>query len=146
MTMQHPKPVALTVPTPAMPTTAPYAAALLRITMGVLFLAHAVWWKIVTAGMVHVVPWFVSQGYPAWFAWFVTGLELLGGVLLILGWRTREVALVLAVLMAGITWQQFPNGWIYTSTHGGWEYPAFWTIALIAQAGLGAGAWAVRRR
>lgn len=125
-----------------MPPTAPYAAALLRIVMGALFLAHAVWWKLLTAGMGHVVPWFVAQGYAAWFAWFVTLLELAGGLALILGWRVREVALVMAALMAGIVWQQFPNGWIYTATHGGWEYPAFWMAALLAQAGLGAGAFA----
>lgn len=131
-----------------MPATAPYAATLLRVTMGVLFLAHAIWWKVVTAGMVHVVPWFVSQGYPAWFAYAVTALEAAGGLALILGVRVREVSLVLAGLMAGIVVQQFPNGWIYTSTHGGWEYPAFWTVALIAQAGLGAGAlaWDTRPR
>lgn len=128
-----------------MPATAPYAALLLRVTMGVLFLAHAVVWKIWTAGMVHVVPWFVSQGYPGWFAWFVTGLEAAGGIALILGWRTRWVALGLALLMAGIVRQQFGNGWIYTSTHGGWEYPAFWTMALIVQSLLGPGALAVGR-
>jgi putative oxidoreductase len=129
-----------------MPATAPYAALLLRVTMGLLFLAHAFIWKIWTAGMVHVVPWFVSQGYPAWFAWFVTGLEAAGGIALILGWRTRWVALALALLMAGIVRQQFGNGWIYTSTHGGWEYPAFWTIALVAQAMLGPGALAWKPR
>lgn len=129
-----------------MPATAPHAAALLRVVMGVLFLAHAVWWKLLTAGMEHVVPWFVSQGYPAFLAWVVTLLELAGGIALILGWRVREVSLVLAALMAGIVWQQFPNGWIYTSTHGGWEYPAFWLAALIVQAGLGPGAFALRRR
>ena len=125
-----------------MPQSAPYAAALLRVVMGALFLAHAVWWKLLTAGMGHVVPWFVAQGYPAWFAWFVTLLELAGGLALILGWRVREVALLMAALMAGIVWQQFPNGWIYTAPHGGWEYPAFWMAALITQAGLGAGAFA----
>jgi putative oxidoreductase len=26
---------------------------------------------------------------------------------------------------------------------GGWEYPAFWTVTLLVQAGLGAGAWAL---
>ena len=126
-----------------MPATAPYAAALLRLAMGTLFLAHALVWKVGTAGMTeHVVPWFVHHGYPAWFAWFVTALEAAGGLALLLGWRTREVALVMAGLMAGITWHQFPNGWLYTFTHGGWEYPAFWTVALVAQAGLGAGAFA----
>jgi putative oxidoreductase len=129
-----------------MPPLAPYAATLLRVTMGILFLAHAIWWKVVTAGMEHVVPWFVSQGYPAWFAWAVTGLETAGGIALLLGWRVALVAPVLAALMAGITWQQFPNGWIYTSTHGGWEYPAFWTVALVAQAMLGAGAFSLDGR
>ena len=127
-----------------MPATAPYAALLLRVTMGLLFLAHAIIWKLWTAGMVHVVPWFVSQGYPGWFAWFVTAMEALGGLALILGWRVRWVALAMAMLMAGIIRQQFPNGWIYTSTHGGWEYPAFWTVALLAQAMLGPGALAWR--
>lgn len=129
-----------------MPATAPYAALLLRVTMGVLFLAHALVWKVWTTGMAHVVPWFVSQGYPAWFAWFVTALEVAGGLALILGWRTRWVALVLALLMAGIVRQQFGNGWIYTATHGGWEYPAFWTVALIVQAMLGPGALAWKPR
>lgn len=129
-----------------MPATAPYAALLLRLAMGLLFLAHALVWKIMTAGMGHVVPWFVSQGYPAWFGWFVTALELSGGMALILGWRTRWVALGLALLMLGITREKFSNGWIYTSNGGGWEYPAFWTVALIVQAMLGAGALAWRGR
>ncbi len=129
-----------------MPATAPYAALLLRVTMGLLFLAHAFIWKLWTAGMVHVVPWFVSQGYPSWFAWFVTAMEALGGIALILGWRIAWVAPALALLMSGIVVQQWPNGWIYTSTHGGWEYPAFWTAALLAQAMLGPGAFAWRGR
>ncbi len=128
-----------------MPATAPYAALLLRVTMGVLFLAHALWWKVITVGMGGIQAWFVSQGYPWWFAWVVTGAEAAGGAALILGWRTRLVAPVLAALMAGIAWHQFPNGWIYTSANGGWEYPAFWTVALLVQAGLGAGALAFRR-
>jgi len=127
-----------------MPATAPYGAAVLRVSMGLLFLGHAVYWKAITAGMGHVVPWFVSQGYPAWFAWVVTFAEGLGGLALLLGWRTRWVALALAALMAGITWEKSPNGWLYTNAGGGWEYPAFWTAALLAQAMLGSGAFAWR--
>ncbi|MBK1658937.1 DoxX family protein [Paracraurococcus ruber] len=128
-----------------MPATAPYAAALLRIAMGVLFLAHAILWKTITAGMTtHVIPWFIGHGYPAWFGWFVTLMEAAGGLLLILGWQTRWVALAMAGLMAGIVWHQFPNGWLYTRPLGGWEYPAFWMVALLAQAGLGPGAFAWR--
>jgi putative oxidoreductase len=125
---------------------APFAPTLLRLTMGTLFLAHGFLWKIVQTGPQHVVPWFVSQGYPAWFAWVVIALEISGGIALILGWRVRIVALMLAGLMAGIVAQQFPNGWIYTYQHGGWEYPAFWTLALIALAMLGGGRLALDNR
>lgn len=128
-----------------MPATAPYAATLLRVVMGVLFLAHSLWWKVLGFGMAGVQAWFESQGYPGWFAWAVTALEAAGGIALILGWQIRVVALVLAGLMAGIVWQQFPNGWMYTSRNGGWEYPAFWMTALLVQAGLGPGVWAWRR-
>jgi len=130
-----------------MPPTAPYAATLLRVTLGVLFLAHSLLWKVATAGMTtHIVPWFVEHGYPAWFAWFVTAMEAVGGVLLILGWRTRIVAPAMAALMAGIVWHQFPNGWLYTNPLGGWEYPAFWMTALLVQTGLGPGAFALGGR
>jgi putative oxidoreductase len=36
------------------------------------------------------------------------------------------------------------NGWLFTSPNGGWEYPAFWTVALVVQALLGDGAFALR--
>jgi len=103
-------------------------------------------WKLVQAGPQHVIPWFVSHGYPAWFGWAVIAAETGGGLLLLLGLGTRPVCLGLAALMAGITWHQSPNGWIYTSQFGGWEYPAFWAVALIVQAGLGPGRLALDNR
>ena len=65
-------------------------------------------------------------------------------MLLILGVRTRIVALVLLPVLSGATWAHAGNGWLFTSPNGGWEYPAFWTIALIVQALLGDGAYAVK--
>jgi len=35
-------------------------------------------------------------------------------------------------------------GFFFTNPHGGWEFPAFWSIALIVQALLGDGAYALR--
>ncbi len=32
---------------------------------------------------------------------------------------------------------------MFTAQGGGWEFPAFWTVALLVQAGLGAGAHAL---
>jgi putative oxidoreductase len=65
-------------------------------------------------------------------------------VLLILGVRTRVVALALVPVLLGATWAHSGNGWLFTSPHGGWEYPAFWTVTLIVQALIGDGALPLR--
>jgi putative oxidoreductase len=38
------------------------------------------------------------------------------------------------------------NGWLFTSSGGGWEYPAFLVAASLAHGLLGEGAWAVHGR
>ena len=35
-------------------------------------------------------------------------------------------------------------GWVFSSEGGGWEFPAFWSIALVVQALLGNGAYAAK--
>jgi len=35
-------------------------------------------------------------------------------------------------------------GFFFTNPHGGWEYPAFWIVALLVQSLLGDGAYALR--
>ncbi|MES1149639.1 MAG: LysR family transcriptional regulator, partial [Bradyrhizobium guangdongense] len=36
------------------------------------------------------------------------------------------------------------SGFFFSNPKGGWEFPAFWAIALLAQALLGDGAYALR--
>ena len=126
-----------------MPETAPYAAALLRIAQGVLFLAHGAVLKLGTFGLAGTMGYFASIGYPAGLGAVVIAAEVLGGLALIAGLATRWVSLALVPLMLGAMLQHTGNGWVFSATGGGWEYPAFWTAALLAQAGLGAGAWAL---
>lgn len=126
-----------------MPETAPYAAALLRIAQGVLFLAHGAVLKLGTFGLAGTMGYFASIGYPAGLGAVVIAAEILGGLALIAGLATRWVSLALVPLMLGAMLQHTGNGWVFSATGGGWEYPAFWTAALLAQAGLGAGAWAL---
>ena len=126
-----------------MPETAPYAAALLRIAQGVLFLAHGAVLKLGTFGLAGTMGYFASIGYPAGLGAVVIAAEILGGLALIAGFATRWVSLALVPLMLGAMLQHTGNGWVFSATGGGWEYPAFWTAALLAQAGLGAGAWAL---
>ncbi|MCO6414961.1 DoxX family protein [Siccirubricoccus sp. KC 17139] len=126
--------------------TTPYAALLLRVSMGVLFLAHGLVLKILTFGFVGVMGYFGSLGYPPILGAVVAIAETLAGIALILGVAVRPVALALVPLMIGATLQHIGNGWVFSAAGGGWEFPVFWTVLLVVQAGLGAGAHALDLR
>ena len=123
--------------------TAPYAAFALRVSLGVMFVAHALL-KVFVFTVPGTVQFFGSLGLPAVVAYATIAAELIGGALLILGVRTRWVALALVPIMLGATWAHAGNGWLFSAPKGGWEYPAFWTIALLVQSLLGDGAHALR--
>ncbi len=124
-------------------STAPYGIALLRVSLGVLFLAH-VGLKIFVFTIPGFVAYFASLGLPALFAYGVIALELAGGLALILGIYAPWVALPLALEMFGtIVMVHGANGWLFTNKGGGWEYPAFWAVSLIALSLLGDGALAL---
>ena len=121
--------------------TAPYAALVLRVSLGIMFMAHALL-KILVFTLPGTAQFFASVGYPAWLAYPVTGAELIGGALLIGGVYSRWVALALVPVLLGAAAVHWGNGWLFTAKNGGWEYPAFWTVTLIVQALLGNGAFA----
>ena len=123
--------------------TAPYATLLLRIALGVLFLAHASM-KLFVFGPAGTVRFFGGLGLPAELAYAAIALEVVGGVALILGVWTRAVALVLVPhILATIWFVHGAKGWVFSASGGGWEFPAFWAIALLALALLGDGARAL---
>ena len=122
---------------------ASYAALLLRVSMGVMFIAHGALLKLLEYGVAGTVGYFVSIGYPAFVAYLVIGAEIVGGLMLILGLKVRLVALALVPLMIGATLQHIPNGWMFGYQGGGFEFPLFWTVALLVQALLGNGAHAL---
>lgn len=125
--------------------TAPYAALLLRVGLGLLFLAHGLLLKVLTFGVAGTVGYFQSLGYPGTFAYLVILGEIGGGLALILGAYTRVIAVLLLPILIGATLQHIPNGWMFAAKGGGWEFPAFWTILLVVQALLGDGAYALGR-
>jgi putative oxidoreductase len=124
--------------------TAPYAALLLRLSLGALFLAHAglKLFVFTPAGTAH---FFGSVGLPPALAYVTIAAEVVGGIALILGLWTRAVALaVTPILLGAIFAVHGAAGFFFTNANGGWEFPAFWAIALIVQALLGDGAYALR--
>jgi putative oxidoreductase len=124
-------------------TTTPYAAALLRVSMGLLFLAHGAVLKLGTFGLAGTMGYFGSIGYPPVLGAVVIAAEILGGLALVAGIGVRVVSLAFVPLMLGALLQHAGNGWVFSAPGGGWEFPAFWTVALLVQAGLGAGACAL---
>jgi putative oxidoreductase len=124
--------------------TAPYAALLLRLSLGALLLAHGLLLKVLTFGIPGTVGYFASIGYPGFFAYLVVLGEIGGGLALILGLWTRPIALLLLPILIGATLQHVGNGWMFAAKGGGWEFPAFWTVMLVVQALLGDGAFALR--
>lgn len=122
---------------------APYAVTLLRIALGVMFLAHSVVLKLLVYTLPGTAAFFESLGLPGWFAYAVFLAETVGGVLLILGIQARWVALALAPIVAGAVWVHWGNGWMFGYEHGGWEYPAYLTVLAAAQFMLGDGALAL---
>ncbi|MEQ8585679.1 MAG: DoxX family protein [Thalassobaculaceae bacterium] len=133
----------MTDPTGIDTRTAPYAALILRVTLGIAFLAHA-GLKIFVFTIPGTVSFFESIGYPGFFAYLVILAELGGGLALIAGAYTRLIALLLVPVMIGALIQHAGNGWLFSSQGGGWEFPAMWTALLFVQAGLGNGAFALK--
>lgn len=112
-------------------STAPYGVALLRITLGVMYLAHSVLLKAMTYGLAGTAKFFESIGLPGPLAYVVFAMEAAGGLLLIANVKARWVAAALIPVLLGATWTHAGNGWVFSNPNGGWEYPVFLAIASV---------------
>ena len=124
------------------PRTAPYAALALRIALGVMFIAHALL-KYYVFTLPGTAQFFASLGLPAVLAYATFWAELVGGVLILAGVYSRWVSAALIPILLGATWAHAGNGWVFSASNGGWEYPAFLTTVAAAQALLGDGKYAL---
>lgn len=122
--------------------TAPYAALVLRVALGVMFIAHALL-KVVVFTVPGTVQFFESVGFPGALAYVTIAVELAAGVLLLAGFATRWVSLATLPVLLGAAWVHVPNGWTFSAQGGGWEYPVFLAVAAVVQALLGDGAYAL---
>ncbi|WP_420406109.1 DoxX family protein [Nisaea sp.] len=126
------------------PSNADYAALILRVSLGVLFIAHGAL-KLFVFTPAGTVGFFESLGLPAIFAYLTILAELGGGAALIAGFATRLVSIAtLPILLGAVFMVHGANGWLYSNPNGGWEFPAFWAVTLIVQALLGDGAYALK--
>lgn len=123
---------------------AAYAALVMRVSLGVMFLAHGLL-KLLVFTPAGSVGFFESIGLPGFLAHVTIWAEIAGGLLLIAGIGSRWVAAALIpVLVGSIAFAHWEAGWLFSNEGGGWEYPAFLIAASLVQMLLGDGAYAVR--
>jgi putative oxidoreductase len=125
--------------------TAPYGALILRVSLGAMWISHALlkWFVFTIPGLAGFL---ASQGLPAFAAWPLFLAELLGGIAILIGFHGRYVSLLLIPILVVATAVHVPNGWVFTAPNGGWEYPAFLLAASLAHVLIGDGAYALASR
>lgn len=122
--------------------TAPYAALLLRVSLGILFLAHAAL-KLFVFTIPGTVGFFAKLGLPAEAAYLTLFGEIAGGLALVAGLWTRVIALALTPILIGAIVTVHNTTWLFSAPGGGWEFIAFWIVALVVLSLLGDGAYAL---
>jgi len=126
--------------------TAPFGALVLRLSLGTMFLVHSLYLKLVVFTLPGTVKFFESLGLPPYATHLTLGVEAVGGLMLLAGYKTRYAAAALVPVLAGATWAHWSNGWLFTNAGGGWEYPLFLAAATVVQALVGDGAYALGAR
>ncbi|GAB2551480.1 DoxX family protein [Gracilibacillus alcaliphilus] len=97
-------------------------ALILRVVLAVIFIGHGA--QKFQDGIENSVGWFDSIGLPGFLAYIVAGIELIGGIAMLLGLATRIVGgLFVLVLLGAIMTVQLATGFI-----GGYAYD----LALLA--------------
>jgi putative oxidoreductase len=120
-------------------------AFVLRVSLGVMFLAHGLLLKVFVFTPAGTAGFFESLGLPGALAYLTIAAETVGGLLLIAGVGTRYVsAALIPVLLGALVLVHGDKGWVFSNAGGGWEYPAFLIAASVAQWFLGDGAYALK--
>jgi putative oxidoreductase len=120
--------------TAVLKTPALVGDTLLRVALGIMFIAHSVLLKYFTFTLAGTAQYFASIGLPGSLAYAVFALEAIGGVLLVLNIATRWVALALVPVLLGAMWVHLGNGWVFSAPNGGWEYPLFLVVISVVVA------------
>lgn len=120
-----------------------YAATILRVAVGAMFLAHGLL-KLLVFTLPGTAAFFESVGLPGVLGYLVAFAEIGGGVLLLAGVYVRAVNIALLPVLLGAFYVHWGAGWVFSNANGGWEYPAFLIAASVASALLGPGRFALK--
>ena len=99
-------------------STAPYAALLLRIGLGLLFLAHGNL-QMRVYGLPAEAKYFRSIGLPGHLVYLTAAMQVVGGIALVAGIYTRFAALLLLPIIVGtIVTVHAKKGWLLQTRTG----------------------------
>ena len=115
------------------------ALLLARLALGVVLIAHG-WQKLMIKGVGATTEGFVEMGIPAApvSAVFVMAVELLGGILIMVGAVTALVGVLVALVMLGAVLFVHIGSGVFVS-NGGWELAGLVGASALALAAVGAG-------
>ncbi|MGY1917452.1 DoxX family protein [Pseudomonas tolaasii] len=123
--------------------TAPYAAFVMRLALGIMIIAHGLT-KVFVFTPAGTAGFFESVGLPGFLAYPVMAFEVLGFLMLVLGVYARWVATVAVVQLFVAATVHFSNSWSFSNVNGGWEYPVYLSVTALVVALLGDGALAAK--
>jgi len=118
---------------------------ILRISLGIVLLAHSVYLKMMVFGLAGTAGYFSSIGLPGFLAYVVFAIEAIAGIALLLGFKTRYFAALTIPVLLGATWAHAANGWLFSNANGGWEYPLLLVVLAVVQVILGDGKYAISK-
>ena len=126
--------------------TARYGLAILRVVLGIAMLVHG--WSKLSGGVDNVAGFFGGMlGIPApgLMAWVVTIVELVGGILLVVGFLTQIAGILIALDMLGaILFAYLLRGAAFIENGQiTWEKEAVFAAAALCIVLAGPGAWSV---
>jgi putative oxidoreductase len=117
-------------------TLKPLGLLVLRLGIGFVFLLTG--YDKLFAAPARWLVWFPQHGFPSYFAYIAGSLEFFGGILLILGFLTRLVGLLLTIQMAiAVGKVSLPHAGFYNVD--GYGLPLMLCVACFALATVGAG-------
>jgi putative oxidoreductase len=99
--------------------------------LGTLILTHGLM-KIFVYTVAGTIGFFESVGFPGVLAIPVIVVEIVGGLMLLVGLKTRWASLTLVPILLGATSVHLGNGFTFNNPGGGWEFTAFLAVALLA--------------
>jgi len=126
--------------------TARYGLAILRVVLGIAMLVHG--WSKLSGGVDNVAGFFggvLGIPAPGLMAWVVTIVELVGGILLVVGFLSQIAGILIALDMLGVILFAFLLRGAPFIENGGitWEKEAVFGAAALCIALAGPGAWSV---